>query len=151
MSRTENPVQRTVWLSMGGTCRLFRLNTGKAWLSGMGPAGVSRLADGSVVVKAARPISLGFAAPNGDTITGASDLQGWTTVTVTPEMVGHKVAVYTSFECKREKGGRTTSEQANWCEQVDKAGGIAGVVNSPEAAHTVLLDWHNKFKQSKLL
>jgi hypothetical protein len=151
MSRTENPVQRLVWLAMGGKSRLFRLNTGKAWLSALGPAGVTRLADGSVVIKAARPISLGFAAPNGDTITGAADLQGWTTVEITPDMVGHKVAVYTSIECKREKGGRTTEEQANWREQVHNAGGIAGIVNSPEAAAAVISEWHSKFKQSRRL
>lgn len=135
----ENTVQRSIWLALGKACRLFRVNTGKAWLSGAGP--VQRLQDGSVLVPAARPVALGFGLPSGDPVVGAADLCGWTTVEVTPAMVGKRVAVFTSIETKRTKGGRTSGDQINWMEQVQKAGGIAGVANSPEFAQSIIDDW----------
>lgn len=138
---SENTVQREIWLALGSICRLFRLNTGRAWFSNLGPKGVQRLADGSVLIKAPRSIALGFAGPNGDPVVGACDLPGWTTVVITPEMVGRKVAVFTSIETKRTKGGKTSADQLNWCSQVKQAGGIAGIANSPEAAVAIVSDW----------
>lgn len=142
---SEGTTQREIWLKVGGTSRLFRLNTGRGWISGLGPKGVVRLADGSVVIKAARSIALGFSAPNGDPVVGACDLPGWTTITITPEMVGHKVAVFTSIEAKRSKGGKPTEDQLNWATQVQNAGGIAGVANSGDAAASIITSWHAKF------
>ncbi len=147
---SEGTNQRSIWLSLGGICTLFRLNTGKGWISGLGPKGVSRLTDGSVLIKAARPIPLGFGAPNGDTITGACDLPGWTCIVITQDMVGHKIAAFTSIECKSDKG-KATPEQNNWMTQVIKAGGIAGVVSTPEQAKAIINDWHSKFKQLSIL
>ena len=137
----EGSVQRSIWLAVGAVSRLFRLNTGKGWISNLGPKGVSRLTDGSVHIKAARSIALGLSMPNGDPEVGACDLPGWTTVVITPEMVGSKLAVFTSIECKASKGGRVSPEQQNWCDQVQKAGGIAGIANSPEAALAIIEDW----------
>jgi hypothetical protein len=147
---SENTNQRGIWLSLGGVSVLFRLNTGKGWVSGLGPKGVSRLTDGSVLIRAARSIPLGFGTPSGDAVNGACDLPGWTSVVVTPAMVGHKIAVFTSIECKSDKG-KATPDQNNWKEQVTKAGGIAGVVSTPDQARAILDDWHSKFKQSSLL
>jgi hypothetical protein len=140
----ESTVQRQIWLALGAVCRLFRLNTGRAWLSSLGPKGVQRLQDGSVLIKGARSIALGLAYPNGDPVVGACDLPGWTTVTITPEMVGRQVAVFTSIETKRTKGGKASEEQINWCQQVDKAGGIAGIANSPEAALAIVDEWKHR-------
>lgn len=137
----ESTVQRMVWGAMAATTILFRVNTGKAWLSGMGPAGVRRLTDGSVHIQAARPIALGFARPNGDTVVGTPDLIGWTSVLITPDMVGCRVAVYTAIETKRTKGGRTSEDQANFIAQVVKAGGIAGVANTPAVAQSIVKDY----------
>lgn len=137
----EGTTQRQIWLSLGTVSRLFRLNTGRGWISSMGPKGVSRLADGSVLIKGARSIALGLSAPSGDPVNGACDLPGWTTVEVTPEMVGKKIAVFTSVECKASKGGRVSPDQQNWMEQVQRAGGIAGVANSPESAKQIFFDW----------
>lgn len=142
---SENTIQRQIWLALGSISRLFRVNTGRAWISGMGPAGVKRLPNGSVVITAARSIAMGFSAPSGDTIVGASDLAGWTTVKITPEMVGRDVAVYTSIECKNSKGGRSSPEQLNWMAQVKIGGGIAGIVSSPAAALLIIDEW----KQNK--
>ena len=100
----ESTVQRMVWGAVAATTILFRVNTGKAWLSGMGPAGVRRLTDGSVHIQAARPIALGFARPNGDTVVGTPDLIGWTSVLITPDMVGQTIkgrAGYRRLSVKR--------------------------------------------------
>ena len=141
----ENVVQRQVWLAIGGSSTLFRLNTGQAWLPGAGPA--QRLKDGSVLVPAGRPVAMGFGAPNGKPVVGAGDLIGWTTVRITPDMVGQEVAVVTSIETKRTKGGRASPEQINWMKQIQAAGGIAGIANSVDAARSIFDAWHERFRQ----
>ena len=129
----ESSNQKAIWLasaSIAGVV-LFRANSGRAWL-GCGPP--KRLSDGSVVLSEARPIALGLAFANGSPVVGQGDLIGWKTMTITPEMVGKSVAVFLSVECKRTDGGRTSKDQTHWMEMVQRAGGIAGVANSPEAA-----------------
>lgn len=138
---SEGNVQKDVWKALGFVSRLFRLNTGKGWVSNLGPKGVHWLKDGSVHIEAARPIPLGFGMPNGDPVVGACDLPGWTELVITPEMVGCKVAVFTSIETKRTKGGRTSDDQKNWMHQVKTAGGIAGVANTPEAALAIVKNY----------
>jgi hypothetical protein len=138
---SEATTQRQAWLAVADTTVLFRVNTGRAWLSGMGPPGVRKLTDGSVHIMAARPIAMGFSRPSGDPVVGTPDLNGWTPVTITPDMVGCLVAVYTAIETKRSKGGRTSDDQANFIAQVVKAGGIAGVANGPEAARKIISDY----------
>jgi hypothetical protein len=64
---------------------------------------------------------------------GSADLVGWRSVTITPEMVGQRVAVFASVEIKKA-GGRATPEQLNWRDRVNEAGGIAGIVRSVEEA-----------------
>jgi len=137
----ESNVQRHVWAAVAATTILFRVNTGRAWLSGMGPPGVRMLTDGSAHLMAARPIALGFAYADGKPVAGTSDLVGWTQVLITPEMVGTRVAVFTCIETKRTKGGRTSQDQQNFIDQVTRSGGIAGVANSPEAAKKIIADW----------
>jgi hypothetical protein len=60
---------------------------------------------------------------------GSADLIGWRTITVTPEMVGQQLAVFTSIEIKTPSG-RITPQQRNWLHAVRTAGGIAGVARS---------------------
>ena len=145
--KLEGSVQREVWLDMSqGSTTLFRLNTGKGWLSNLGPKGVHRLADGSVHVEAPRPIALGFGMVSGDPVNGACDLPGWTEVVVTQEMVGKKIAVFTSVETKRTKGGKASEDQLNWRDRVWNAGGIAVIANSPAAAREGLAAWYRRFK-----
>jgi hypothetical protein len=64
---------------------------------------------------------------------GSSDLIGWRTVTITPDMVGKQVAVFTSIEVKTPTG-RVKPEQQQWLDAVQAAGGIAGVARSVEDA-----------------
>lgn len=64
---------------------------------------------------------------------GASDLIGWTPVTITPEMVGRSVAVFTACEVKSGRRVPTT-EQGNFLDRVNEAGGIGFVARSEREA-----------------
>ena len=69
-----------------------------------------------------RPVQFGLAR-------GSADLIGWRTVVVTPEMVGQRIAVFTSIEVKTPTG-RLAPAQRAWLAAVHGAGGIAGVARS---------------------
>ena len=60
---------------------------------------------------------------------GSADLIGWRTVVVTPEMVGTRLAVFTSIEVKTPTG-RLTPQQRNWQAAVLAAGGFSGIARS---------------------
>ena len=68
---------------------------------------------------------------------GSADLIGWRTVTITPEMVGQRVAIFTSIEVKTITGHLTPAQQA-WMGTVRGAGGIAGVARSVRDAEEIL-------------
>lgn len=100
--------------------RLFRQNTGMAWVGKVEkgyPGKVVRLGPGDVVLRNARPFHAG--------VTGMSDLGGWVPVTVTADLVGSTVAVYTQVEAK--ENARPTAEQLAWIDAVNRAGGRAGI------------------------
>lgn len=138
----ESSTQRQIWLriaSLAGVI-VFRVNAGRAWLSGAGPA--RRQADGSVVVPAARPVALGFGLVDGTPVVGAADLCGWRSVEITADMVGCRVAVFASVEVKRADGGGVVGEaQRRWRDTVIAAGGIAGIATSPETAVGIFTSW----------
>lgn len=135
----ESNVLRRIWLAVAEHATLFRLNTGKAWVSGGGP--VRRLKDGSVVVPFARPIALGLARPNGDPVVGAYDLIGYTRVTITPDMVGRTLPVFTAIDAKRSDGGRTSTDQLKFGQIIRDAGGIAGIAPSESVAQSIILEF----------
>ena len=62
---------------------------------------------------------------------GSSDLIGWTPVTVTPDMVGKKIAVFTAVEVKLNKNGKykATDDQKRFISAVLNNGGFAGVAD----------------------
>lgn len=64
---------------------------------------------------------------------GSADLIGWRTIVVTPEMVGQRLAVFTSLEIKTPTG-RLAPAQRHWLHAVYQAGGIAGVARSVQDA-----------------
>lgn len=68
---------------------------------------------------------------------GSSDLVGWATVTVTPEMIGKTIAVFTAVETK-SKYGKPSAEQVDFIDQVNKCGGYAGVAKLPESIISIL-------------
>jgi hypothetical protein len=68
---------------------------------------------------------------------GSADLIGWRTITITPDMVGRQVAVFTSIEVKTERG-RVRPEQQAWMGCVQGAGGIAGIARSVQDANAIV-------------
>jgi hypothetical protein len=68
---------------------------------------------------------------------GSADLIGYRSITITPEMVGQQVAVFTSIEVKTPTG-RLRPEQQAWLDTVQAAGGIAGVARSVEDALRIM-------------
>lgn len=109
--------------------RLFRQNTGMAWAGKVekGP-GPKMLGPYDVVIRKARPFHAG--------VTGMSDLGGWNSVTVTPEMVGSTVAVYAQVEVKED--ARPTPEQLSWIDAVNTAGGKAGIARNEDDLIAIL-------------
>lgn len=141
MGARETPNMRAIWQAACAVGRtvLFRLNTGMGWVSGGGK--VVKRDDGAAVVPFARPIALGFGLASNRPVNGAGDLIGWHTIRITADMIGCKVAVFTSIEAKPERGGVTSDDQINWRDQVRDAGGIAVVANTPAVAQAFLSDW----------
>lgn len=69
---------------------------------------------------------------------GSSDLIGWKTVQITPEMVGQKIAIFTALEVKDDPRDSGSPEQKQFIKQVRLSGGIAHIVRSPEEAKQLL-------------
>lgn len=84
-----------------------------------------------------KPILLGWLMP------GSPDWIGWESVTVTPDMVGRKVAVFVGLESKRAKGGVVSEEQEAFLLRLKDDGGISGVVRNAEDAEAALERWRN--------
>lgn len=117
----ELNIQKSIMLAVSKYSRMFRNNVGTGWVGQ-----VSATKDGGKYIKDARPLKAGLC-------TGSSDLIGWTTKTITPEMVGKKVAIFTAIEVKTSKG-KPTDEQKNFIQQVRNNGGIAGIARSESEA-----------------
>ena len=117
VANEETVLQQRIRLALGtlSNLRIFRNNTGS-------------LPD----PRTGRPIQFGLTR-------GSADLIGWRTITITPEMVGQQLAVFTSLEVKTPTG-RLTPEQRNWLEAVQRAGGIAAVVRSVQDATHLFSD-----------
>ena len=84
---------------------------------------------GLLYTKDGRPQRIGLC-------TGSSDLIGWTSITITPDMVGKRVAVYTAIEVK-QSGGKASAAQLNFLRVVLEAGGYAGIARCEEDAEKI--------------
>ena len=117
MANAETEIQQRIRLAVGtrSDLRLFRNQVGQ-------------LPD----PRTGRPVQFGLAR-------GSADLIGWRTITVTPEMVGQRLAVFTSIEVKTATG-RLTPAQHNWLGAVRSAGGVAGVARSVGDALQIVSD-----------
>ena len=69
---------------------------------------------------------------------GGSDLIGWTPVTITEEMVGQTLAVFTAIECKSAIG-QPTDAQVSFLEAVRRQGGRAGIARSGAEAVAIAI------------
>ena len=115
MANAETDLQQRIRLALGtrSDLRLFRNQVGQ-------------LPD----PRTGRPVQFGLAR-------GSADLIGWRTITVTPEMVGQRIAVFTSVEVKTERG-HVRPEQHAWQRTVSAAGGIAGIARSIQDANDLV-------------
>lgn len=108
----EQAIQNEIRLELGHEeCRLFRNNTG------------------CLRNDRGRIVCFGLAK-------GSSDLIGWKTITITKEMIGDRVAVFTAVEVKDK--GRATKEQKKFISVVQAAGGFAGIARSVEDARKIM-------------
>lgn len=129
---SEMDVKARIRLAFGRTpgLRLFNNPVGRGW-QGKVIANVG----GMVTLEAARVVTYGL-------MPGSSDLIGWQSVTVTPEMVGQRVAIFVSPEVKRARGGTEAEHQERWIAGVNAHGGRAGFVRSEaETAALLGLPW----------
>lgn len=106
--------------------RLYRRNVGMGWIGDAKrftqPQVVS-VKPGDVLIRQARPFHNGEA--------GQYDTWGFVVVTITPEMVGQKIAQHVEAEAK-QGSGRESPEQIAWGEFVRASGGRAAVIRSLE-------------------
>ena len=122
----ENNIQKRIMLTVSklGT-KIFRNNVGTAW---NGKSYATK--DGKRVIENARCIRFGLCV-------GSSDLIGYTEKTITPEMVGKKVAIFTAIEVKK-KGGKQSPDQKNFIKRLNDAGGLGGFAYSEADAVAIV-------------
>ena len=129
----EQPILKRILLACSrGKTRLWRNNVGLAWVGKVTKVNRTTtvtLHKGDVYIRNARPFRAG--------VEGMSDLIGWDSVVITPEMVGQTVAIFTALEVK-SKTGRIRDKQQLYIDNVKASGGIAGVVRSVEEAKSLL-------------
>lgn len=119
----EAKVSADIALAFGrGPCRLLRNNVGM-------------LPD-----RTGRPVAYGLGSMGGTVLRGPSDWIGWRTFTITPEMVGQRIAVFAAVESKDL--AKPTPEQLQFIANVQEAGGLAGVAHSVEEACAILCPPH---------
>ena len=117
----ESKIQNKVRVAASdlGT-RLFRANVGRGWTGNK----VRRNKDGSITIFDPRPFHTGLPE-------GFSDTFGFTPVTITKEMVGKTVPVFTAAEVKT-KTGRLRKKQKEFLEFCESMNCISGVVRSAD-------------------
>ena len=71
---------------------------------------------------------------------GGSDLIGMHSMTITPEMVGKRVAVFLAVEVKSDTG-KPTPAQTGFIKFVQSMGGIAGVARSADEALNLITQY----------
>lgn len=125
--------------SIGG--RVFRNNVGTGWVGKsvfINKTSTIKVNPRDVVLRHARPLHSGLCK-------GSSDLIGWMPVTITKEMVGKKVAVFTAIEIKTSKV-RITEEQQNFIDKVNEDGGISFIARSAKDILVGLSKFKERFK-----
>lgn len=119
----ESDIQNKIRLALSrhGSNVMFRNNVGQAWA---GKA--KRLPSSDVLIQDPYPITFGLC-------TGSSDLIGYTSVIITPDMVGKKVAIFTALEVKRPMS-QPSPAQRQFIARVRQDGGRAGVCTNDHSA-----------------
>lgn len=123
---SEKSLRNKILLNLHKSCRLFRNNVAKGWIGKTFYDSKTNTA----TINNARRLHAGLCK-------GSSDLIGWTSIEITEEMVGQKIAVFTAFELKTPKD-TPKPEQLNFIEQIKKNGGFAGVVRNYDDAAEII-------------
>lgn len=122
---SEHKTQNEIRNALAGECLCFRVNVGQAWTGD-----ATRLPNGDVLIRNARPFSTGLPA-------GFSDLFGLVPVVITPDMVGKKFARFFALEVKGPKG-RVHERQAAFLRAVNDNGGVGDIARSAADALEVI-------------
>lgn len=125
----ETNESRLIMIELGKSCpdtRVFRNNTGMAYQSN----NIKKHPNGSITLFDYRVIYAGLCV-------GSSDLIGLTSIVITPDMVGKRIATFTAIEVKSEKGV-VSGPQQDFMNFVTAFDGIAGVARSPQEAVDVI-------------
>lgn len=104
--------------------RMFRTNTGQAWTGK-----IIQPKKGSILWKlllGANTIILKNPRPFHGLPEGYPDLTGWTSIEITSDMVGKKIAVFTAYELKAT--GRLTKKQSAFRKVLESMGGIFKII-----------------------
>lgn len=122
----ESPIQTAIRVECStGDTRLFRQQAGQFWAGD-----AVTLTDGSVLIRHPRRVTVGFE--------GWPDLGGWTTVEVTPEMVGQRIAIAVQVEVKRDSGGNKRKRQVEFIAFALARGVRAGFAKSVAEAKRII-------------
>jgi len=111
--QAEKNILNKILLAAPPNVRLFRNNVGVAHMGKV----VSKYSDGGsefIIIQNPRIVKYGLCV-------GSSDLIGWKTVTITPDMVGETRAIFVAIEAKTEDG-RLSEDQLNFLDQAAIAG-----------------------------
>jgi hypothetical protein len=123
---SEAEVLRAILAALGARpdLRIFRNHVGAGWM------GDVVMQDGArVLLRNARRAAFGLAP-------GSSDLIGWRSLVVTPEMVGQTIAQFVAIEVKAR--GRLTAQQHRFILTAIGMGAIAGVARSADDARALI-------------
>lgn len=91
--------------------------------------------------------------PNGSHVryglfNGSSDLIGWESIVITPQMVGQTIARFLAIEVKK-LGRDATEDQQRFIDRVNLAGGKAGVAHSADEAENLIKGNASELRGSK--
>lgn len=121
----EHALQNTIRNALAGECLLWRANVGQAWTGD-----ATRLPDGSVLIRNARPFTTGLPPGFGDTF-------GLVRRVITQADVGKTLGVYIAGEIKTERG-RVSDKQAAYLRAINDNGGVADVWRSVDDARATV-------------
>lgn len=122
---SEAKIQNQIRLALAPHGSYFRANVGTGW---RGREYVKMGRD--ILIKECVPLSTGLPP-------GFSDLFGATPVTITPDMVGQTLPVFTAIEVKSPTG-RLRKEQKTFLTHMETIGAYSGVARSPDDAYKII-------------
>lgn len=120
----EHEIQNKIRLKISAErlATIFRANVGEGYAG----EEIIKNADGSITIKRPRRFKTGLP-------TGFPDLFGLKSITITPDMVGKKIAVFAFIEVKQPKK-KPTKVQENMIDFLLNNGAIGGVAHSDDEA-----------------